>query len=79
MRHLLELFFFFILLMALPDWYIYRHYIKQWKNRWLRWLYWIPSVSLFISMCFLFLGFNPGSGLAQLGMFLVVFLCVNVP
>ena len=79
MRHLLELFFFFILLMALPDWYIYRHYIKQWKNRRLRWLYWVPSVSLFISMCFLFLGFNPGSGLAQLGMFLVVFLCVNVP
>ena len=79
MRHLLELFFFFILLMALPDWYIYRHYIKQWKNRWLRWLYWIPSVSLFISMCFLFLGFNPGSGLARLGMFLVVFLCINVP
>ena len=32
-----NLFFFFILLMALPDWYIYRHYIKQWKNRWLRW------------------------------------------
>ena len=29
MRHLLELFFFLILLMALQDWYIYLHYIKK--------------------------------------------------
>ena len=79
MRHLLELFLFFILLMALPDWYIYRHYIKQWKKRWMRWLYWVPSVALFVCMCILFLGFNPEFTLGKLGVFLVVFLCINVP
>ena len=45
MRHLFELFLFFIALMALPDWYIYRHYIRHWKNKWMRLSYWIPSVS----------------------------------
>ena len=79
MRHLFELFLFFIALMALPDWYIYRHYIRHWKNKWMRLAYWIPSVSLLIAMGYIFGGFAPESSLGALGVFLVVFLCINVP
>ena len=79
MRHLFELFLFFIVLMALPDWYIYRHYIRYWKNKWMRLSYWIPSVSLLIAMGYIFGGFAPESSLSALGVFLVVFLCINVP
>ena len=79
MRHLFELFLFFIVLMALPDWYIYRHYIRHWKNKWMRLSYWIPSVSLLIAMGYIFGGFAPESSLSALGVFLMVFLCINVP
>ena len=79
MRHLFELFLFFIVLMALPDWYIYRHYIRHWKNKWMRLSYWIPSVSLLTAMGYIFGGFAPESSLSVLGVFLVVFLCINVP
>lgn len=79
MRHLFELFLFFIALMALPDWYIYRHYIRHWKNKWMRLSYWIPSVSLLVAMGYIFGGFAPESSLSALGVFLVVFLCINVP
>ena len=79
MRHLFELFLFFIVLMALPDWYIYRHYIRHWKNKWMRLSYWIPSVSLLTAMGYIFGGFAPESSLSALGVFLVVFLCINVP
>ena len=79
MRHLFELFLFFIGLMALPDWYIYRHYIRHWKNKWMRLSYWIPSVSLLVAMGYIFGGFAPESSLSALGVFLVVFLCINVP
>ena len=79
MRHLFELFLFFIVLMALPDWYIYRHYIRHWKNKWMRLSYWIPSVSLLVAMGYIFGGFAPESSLSALGVFLVVFLCINVP
>ena len=79
MRHLFELFLFFIVLMALPDWYIYRHYIRHWKNKWMRLSYWIPSVSLLTAMGYIFGGFAPESSLSTLGVFLVVFLCINVP
>ena len=79
MRHLFELFLFFIALMALPDWYIYRHYIRHWKNKWMRLSYWIPSVSLLLAMGYIFGGFAPESSLGALGVFLVVFLCINVP
>ena len=79
MRHLFELFLFFIVLMALPDWYIYRHYIRHWKNKWMRLSYWIPSVSLLVAMGYIFGGFAPESSLSALGVFLMVFLCINVP
>ena len=80
MRHLLELCLFFLVLMGLPDWYIYRQYISQWKQRSLRWLYWIPSVLLLVGMLVIFGTFKPHSeSMHNLSLFLITFLCVNVP
>ena len=80
MRHLFELCLFFILLMGLPDWYIYRQYIRQWKHSYLRWLYWVPSVLLLIGMLIIFGSFTPHSdSMKYLSLFLITFLCINVP
>lgn len=80
MRHLLELFLFFVVLMALPDWYIYRRYVSQWKQAWLRGFYWFPSTLLLMAMILIFASFEPRpESMHRLGIFLITFLCVNVP
>ena len=80
MRHLSELFLFFTVLMALPDWYIYRTYIRRLKQTVWKYFYWLPSILIFIGMLATFLGFKPNSGaMSNLGLLLVIFLCINVP
>ena len=80
MRHLLELFLFFIVLMGLPDWYIYRQSIKQWKSTWLRRLYWLPSILLLVGMIAVYCTYEPRpQAMNRLSLFLIVFLCINVP
>ncbi|MBQ2856876.1 MAG: metallophosphoesterase [Bacteroidaceae bacterium] len=80
MRHLLLLFLFFIVLMGLPDWYIYRQYVSRWKQAWLRQLYWLPSTLLLIGMIFTFGTYEPRpEAMNRLSLLLIVFLCVNVP
>ena len=80
MRHLVELFLFFVVLMALPDWYIYRHYISRLKHFWLRRLYWLPSILLLIGMVLIFISFEPRpEAMNRLSLFLITFLCFNVP
>ena len=80
MRHLLELFLFFILLMGICDWYMYRYYIKQWKHTWIRLLYWLPSILLFMGMMGVYFTYEPRpQAMNRLGTFLILFLCINVP
>ena len=80
MRHLVELFLFFTVLMALPDWYIYRNYMLCLKKKVWHRLYWLPSLLLFISMAVIFLSYEPRpEAMNRLSTFLIVFLCVNVP
>ena len=80
MRHLLELCLFFLVLMGLPDWYIYRTYVKRWKSHWMRYIHWLPSLLLLGGMAYTFLGFAPNSGaLHRLGVYLIFFLCLVVP
>ena len=80
MRHLVELFLFFTVLMALPDWYIYRNYILRLKEKVWHHLYWLPSLLLFIGMTVVFLSYEPRpEAMNRLSTFLIVFLCVNVP
>ena len=80
MRHLLLLFLFFIVLMGLPDWYIYRRYVSRWKQVWMRRLYWLPSTLLLIGMFITFGTYEPRpEAMNRLSLLLIVFLCVNVP
>lgn len=80
MRHLVELFLFFVVLMALPDGYIYRTYIRHWSNAWIKRLYWLPSLILFLLMVYTFGTYEPRpEAMNRLSLFLIVFLCVNVP
>ena len=80
MRHLLLLFLFFIVLMGLPDWYIYRRYVSRWKQAWMRRLYWLPSTLLLIGMFITFGTYEPRpEAMNRLSLLLIVFLCVNVP
>ena len=80
MRHLLLLFLFFIVLMGLPDWYIYRRYVSRWKQVWMRRLYWLPSTLLLIGMLITFGTYEPRpEAMNRLSLLLIVFLCINVP
>ena len=80
MRHLLELFLFFTVLMALHDWYIYRTYILRLKKPVWKRLYWLPSTLLFIGMLITFIGYEPRpEAMNRLSLLLIVFLCINVP
>ena len=80
MRHLVELFLFFVVLMALPDWYIYRTYIRRLPKMWMRRLYWLPSLLLLIGMVITFGTYEPRpEAMSRLSLLLIVFLCINVP
>ena len=43
---LLRVSLFFIVLLLLPDWYIYKVYIKYIQHKWQKRLYWLPTVLL---------------------------------
>ena len=80
MRHLLLLFLFFIVLMGLPDWYIYRRYVSRWKQVWMRRLYWLPSTLLLIGMFIIFGTYEQRpEAMNRLSLLLIIFLYINVP
>lgn len=75
---LFRVFTVFLLLLVLPDWYIYKTYITslpypKWKLR----LYWLPTFVLFVSlMAFIVFHEKWQSGF---GYFLIVLLSITVP
>ncbi len=80
MRMILQLFLFFLLLMGLPDWYIYRNYIRRCSSSWLRRLYWLPTIGLLMGMAWIFFAFEPRpQAMNRMSIFLIIFLCINVP
>lgn len=80
MRHIFELFLLFIAMTGLPDWYIYRTYIRTWRKKAMRMLYWIPSILLLLGMVYVFGSFKAKpESMNLLGIFLITFLTINVP
>lgn len=80
MRMILELFLFFVLLMGLSDWYIYRTYIRRCTIRRIRYAYWLPTLVLLIGMILIFLMFEPKPhAMSRMSVFLITFLCICVP
>ena len=47
---LIKLFLFFLLLLILPDMYIYKAYIRRVSQKWTHWAYWLPSLFLLLGM-----------------------------
>ena len=80
MRHIFELFLLFIAMTGLPDWYIYRTYIRTWKKKAMRMLYWVPSIVLLLGMVYVFGSFKAKpESMNLLGIFFITFLTINVP
>ena len=80
MRHIFELFLLFIAMTGLPDWYIYRTYIRTWRKKAMCMLYWIPSILLLLGMVYVFGSFKAKpESMNLLGIFLITFLTINVP
>lgn len=80
MRHLFELFIFFLILIVLPDWYIYRTYIRNYQQKWIRIVYAMPGILLLLGMLAIFSTFEPRpESMNRLSGFLILFLCICVP
>ena len=77
---LIKLFIFFLLLLILPDWYIYRAYIHRVSQKWIRRAYWIPTLFLVTGMTVIFSIHEPmPNSMYRLSNFLLIFLCFAVP
>lgn len=77
---LIKLFLFFLLLLVLPDWYIYRNYIRHTSQKWIKWAYWIPTLFLLVGMTVIFAIHEPmPDSMQRLSHFMLIFLCITVP
>lgn len=77
---LIKLFLFFLVLLVLPDLYIYKAYIRRVSQRWIRWAYWLPSAFLLLGMILIFSIYEPRpESMQRLSNFLIIFLCFAVP
>lgn len=74
---LLRVLIIFLVLLLLPDWYIWRTYITRMKNRTARQLFWLPSVILLLGLVVCMMAREALQD--SLGIYLVVILCVAVP
>ena len=76
---LLRVTLIFILLLILPDWYIYKKFIasRNVRNVWMKRLYWLPSILLFLALivflCGAYQSFMP------FGIYLVTMLSITCP
>ena len=66
-----------ILLLFLPDWYIYKKYIVSIGDKRLRRVYWVPSVLLLV-IYLVFMVFTEKL-MDEFGTYLVIVLCISVP
>lgn len=77
---LIKLFLFFLLLLILPDMYIYKAYIRRVYQKWTHWAYWLPSLFLLLGMTLVFSIHEPRpDSMQRLSNFLLIFLCFSVP
>lgn len=67
----------FLVLILLPDWYIYKVYISVIREKWVRKVYWMPAV-LLLSALLIFLSFQVHLS-DYFGMYLIIALGITVP
>ena len=71
---------FLILLLLIPDWYIGRKYINQNPRKWIRYVYWIPTILLLIGMVIIYLthDFSMDS-MQRLSTYILILMIVAMP
>ena len=74
---LLRITLFFLILLLLPDWYIYKFYIKHSTKKWKRRIWWVPSIGLLLALL-VFIFFRHSLQHA-FSMYLIIALCIAVP
>ena len=74
---LLRVLIFFLLLLLLPDWYIYRTYLSQTRSKTAKRIFWFPSIALLAGLLTFMIGRDALHD--SLGLYLIVMLCVAVP
>lgn len=67
----------FLVMFLLPDWYIYRIYLRDVRRRWVKRLFWAPTVLLLLALAVIFIFHNAYKDVT--GTFLVICLCVAIP
>ena len=74
---LLRVSLLFLILLLLPDWYIYKVYVRYWRCGWLKRLYMLPAVVLLLGL----IVFVAANEMLRdwFGIYLIVTLCVVVP
>ena len=74
---LLRVTLFFLLLLLLPDWYIYRYYLKPAGHKSWNRLLWVPTLILLAALVVFIIG---GESLHNyLGIYLVTVICISIP
>ena len=74
---LLRVLIFFLLLLLLPDWYIYRTYLSRTRSKTAKRIFWFPSIALLAGLLTFMIGRDALHD--SLGLYLIVMLCVAVP
>lgn len=73
----LRVILFFLVLLLLPDWYIYKVYIRGRCNRMCRRLYWLPTIVLLLALVIFIIWHD--TDLNLFGKYLIVTLCIAIP
>lgn len=75
---LLRVSLFFLVLLLLPDWYLYRYYIRPYgKNHPLRRVFWLPSLLLLLALVVFIIGWEQLN--SYMGTYLIIALCIAIP
>lgn len=74
---LLRVLIFFLIMLLLPDWYIYKTYLSGIRNKTVRRLYWIPSITLLAGLSVYIIARDALQD--SFGSYLVVMLCITAP
>lgn len=77
---LIRLLIFFIIILILPTYFIYRKYISKINSRLVKILFWIPAILFMCTMAYILITYVPSpQSMKVLSNFIIVFLCYTVP
>lgn len=77
---LIRLILFFLVILILPSYFIYRKYVSRLSSRWLKIMFWTPATLLTVTMIYILATYEPSpESMGILAHFIIIFLCFTVP